>query len=152
MKSAEEDNKQLARLRVKMCMKVSLETSDGLQASEWGRNGVPDWWSRECETGFIQVHWGSWWNKVVRTTPTRGPREEGANVLGSLPIAYFKHHYITTAWPYFSCFVNGRSLRLFSSSSVGIDRSEKMSFAARRWREFSFFRWTSQQPSHRVEA
>ena len=42
---------------------------------------------------FIQVKAGSWWNKVVRTIPPRGPGEERANVLGSLPIAYFKHHY-----------------------------------------------------------
>ena len=39
---------------------------------------------------------------------------------------------ITTALLYFSCFVNGRSLRVFSLSSVGINGSEKMSFAARR--------------------
>ena len=41
---------------------------------------------------------------------------------------------ITTALLYFSCFVNGRSLRVFSLSSVSmvIDGSERMSFAARR--------------------
>ena len=39
---------------------------------------------------------------------------------------------IITALLYFSCFLNGRSLRVFSLSSVGIDRSERMSFAARR--------------------
>ena len=39
---------------------------------------------------------------------------------------------IITALLYFSCFVNGRSLRVFSLSSVGIDGSERMSFAARR--------------------
>ena len=39
---------------------------------------------------------------------------------------------ITTSLLYFSCFVNGRSLRVFSLSSVYIDGSERMSFAARR--------------------
>ena len=39
---------------------------------------------------------------------------------------------IITALLYFSCFVNGRSLRVFSLSSVGIDGSERMSFAERR--------------------
>ena len=39
---------------------------------------------------------------------------------------------IITALLYFSCFVNGRSLRDFSLSSVGIGGSERMSFAARR--------------------
>ena len=45
---------------------------------------------------------------------------------------------IITALLYFSCFVNGRSLRDFSLSSVGrdgsvgTDWSERMSFAARR--------------------
>ena len=39
---------------------------------------------------------------------------------------------VITALLYFSCFVNGRSLRVFSVSSVGIDGSERMSFAARR--------------------
>ena len=39
---------------------------------------------------------------------------------------------IITALLYFSCFVNGRSLRVFSVSSVGLDGSERMSFAARR--------------------
>ena len=39
---------------------------------------------------------------------------------------------IITALLYFSCFVNGRSLRLLSLSSVGIDWSERMSFAARQ--------------------
>ena len=39
---------------------------------------------------------------------------------------------INTALLYFSCFVNGRSLRVFSLSSVGIDGSESMCFAARR--------------------
>ena len=39
---------------------------------------------------------------------------------------------IITALLYFSCFVNGRSLRIFSLSSVGIDGSERMSFAAGR--------------------
>ena len=29
----------------------------------------------------------------VRTIPTRGPGEERTNVLGSLSIQYFKHHY-----------------------------------------------------------
>ena len=33
---------------------------------------------------------------------------------------------------HFSCFVNGRSLRVFSLSSVGVDGSERMSFAARQ--------------------
>ena len=39
---------------------------------------------------------------------------------------------IITALLYFSCFANGRSLRVFSLSSVGIDGSERMGFAARR--------------------
>ena len=39
---------------------------------------------------------------------------------------------IITALLYFSCFVNGRSLRVSSLSSVGIDGSERMRFAARR--------------------
>ena len=39
---------------------------------------------------------------------------------------------IIRALLYFSCFVNWRSLRVFSFSSVGIDGSERMSFAARR--------------------
>ena len=39
---------------------------------------------------------------------------------------------IITALLYFSCFINGRSLRVFSVSSVGLDGSERMSFAARR--------------------
>ena len=39
---------------------------------------------------------------------------------------------IITTLLYFSCFVNGRSLRVFSSSSVGIGRSERMSFAVRQ--------------------
>ena len=39
---------------------------------------------------------------------------------------------IITALSYFSSFVNGRSLRIFSLSSVGIDGSERMSFAAGR--------------------
>ena len=39
---------------------------------------------------------------------------------------------INTALLYFSCFVNGRSLRVSSLSSVGIDGSERMRFAARR--------------------
>ena len=39
---------------------------------------------------------------------------------------------IITALLYFSCFVNGRSLRDFSLSSVGIDGSERMSLAERR--------------------
>ena len=38
---------------------------------------------------------------------------------------------IITALIYFSYFVNGRSLRVFSLSSVGIDGPERMSFAAR---------------------
>ena len=37
---------------------------------------------------------------------------------------------IITALLYFSCFLNGRSLRVFSLSSVGIDGSERMSSAA----------------------
>ena len=39
---------------------------------------------------------------------------------------------IITTLLHFSCFVNGRSLRVFSLSSVGIDRSERISFVARR--------------------
>ena len=39
---------------------------------------------------------------------------------------------IITALLYFSCFVNGRSLRDFSLLSVGIDGSERMSLAERR--------------------
>ena len=39
---------------------------------------------------------------------------------------------IITALLYFGCFVNGRSLRVFSLSSVGTDGSKRMSFAARR--------------------
>ena len=39
---------------------------------------------------------------------------------------------IIRALLYFSCFVNGRSFRVFSLLSVGIDGSERMSFAARR--------------------
>ena len=39
---------------------------------------------------------------------------------------------IITALLYFSCFVNGRNLRDFSLSFVGIDGSERMSFATRR--------------------
>ena len=39
---------------------------------------------------------------------------------------------IITALLYFTCFVNGRSLRIFSLSSVGIDGSERKSFAERR--------------------
>ena len=39
---------------------------------------------------------------------------------------------ITTALLYFSCVVNGRSFRVFSLLSVGIDGSERVSFAARR--------------------
>ena len=39
---------------------------------------------------------------------------------------------IITALFYFSYFVNGRSLRVFSLSSVGTDESERMSFAARQ--------------------
>ena len=39
---------------------------------------------------------------------------------------------IITALLYFSSFVNGRSLRIFSLSSVGINGSDRMSFAARR--------------------
>ena len=37
---------------------------------------------------------------------------------------------IITASLHFSCFVNERRLRVFSLLSVGIDRSERMSFAA----------------------
>ena len=37
-----------------------------------------------------------------------------------------------TALLYFSYFINGRSLRVFSLSSVGIVGSERMSFAAQR--------------------
>ena len=40
------------------------------------------------ETDFIQVYAGSWWNKVVGIIPTRGPGEERANVLGSLPTVH----------------------------------------------------------------
>ena len=39
---------------------------------------------------------------------------------------------LRTVLLYFSCFVNGRSLRDFSLSSVGIVGSERMSFVARR--------------------
>ena len=39
---------------------------------------------------------------------------------------------IITALLYFSCFVNGRNLRVFSLSSVGIDGSERMNFGTRR--------------------
>ena len=39
---------------------------------------------------------------------------------------------IITALLCFSCFVNGRSLRVFSLSSLGIDGSERIIFAARR--------------------
>ena len=39
---------------------------------------------------------------------------------------------IITALVYFSCFVNGRSLRIFSLSSVGIDGSERINFGTRR--------------------
>ena len=39
---------------------------------------------------------------------------------------------IITALLYFNCFVNGRSLRVFSLSSMGIDGLERISFAARR--------------------
>ena len=39
---------------------------------------------------------------------------------------------IITALLYFSYFINGRSLRVFSLSSVGIVGSERMSFVARR--------------------
>ena len=39
---------------------------------------------------------------------------------------------VITALLHFTCFVNGRSLTVFSLSSVGIDRSERMSSAARR--------------------
>ena len=37
---------------------------------------------------------------------------------------------IITALLYFNCFVNGRSLRVYCLSSVGIDGSERMSFTA----------------------
>ena len=37
---------------------------------------------------------------------------------------------IITALLYFSCFINENKVRVFSSSSVGIDRSERMSFTA----------------------
>ena len=50
---------------------------------------------------LIQVYAGSWWDKVVRTVPTRGPGEERTNVLGSLPIAYFKHHYSSIVFQLF---------------------------------------------------
>ena len=39
---------------------------------------------------------------------------------------------IITALLYLSCFVNGKSLRVFSLSFVGIDGSERTSFAAQR--------------------
>ena len=39
---------------------------------------------------------------------------------------------VITALLYFSCFINGRSLRVFSLSSAGLDWSERMSFAAQR--------------------
>ena len=41
--------------------------------------------------------WGLGEIKLFESFPTRGPGEERANVIGSLPIAYFKHHYSFTA-------------------------------------------------------
>ena len=49
--------------------------------------------------------------------------------LGVFPLCTLN---IITALLYFSCFANGRSLRVFSLSSVGIDGSKRKSFAARR--------------------
>ena len=130
MNLANEDDKQRARSRSYLQLRsvrgcLSKQHSDGSHSK-----GVPDWWSRKCETGLIQVCAGSWWNKVVRTIPTRRPGKEPANVLGSLPTRYLKH---ITTWLYLTCLVYGRSLPVFSLSA-GIDRSERMSFAARRWR------------------
>ena len=48
------------------------------------------------ENARLAFYARSWWNKVVRAIPTRGPGEERANVLGSLPIERFKHHYSVT--------------------------------------------------------
>ena len=45
---------------------------------------------------------------------------------------------IITVLLYFSCFVNGRSLRVFSLSSVGLNKSERMSLATRQRREFIY--------------
>ena len=48
---------------------------------------------------------------------------------------------IITALLYYSCFGNGRSVRVFSSSSVHIERKERESVG------FFFLRWTSLQLS-----
>ena len=48
------------------------------------------------ENARLAFYARSWWTKVVRARPTRGPGEERANVLGSLPIERFKHHYSVT--------------------------------------------------------
>ena len=50
-----------------------------------------------------------------------------------------------TALFYFSFFRYEKNMRVLSLS-------ERIRFSARRCREFSFFRWTSLQPYHRVEA
>ena len=99
MKSAREDNIQLARLTGWMELRsVRKCLLRHLMVRRFFRAGGREFQIDDPETGFIQVNAGSWWNKVVRTIPTRGSGEERANVLGSLPTAYFKHHHSFTVF------------------------------------------------------
>ena len=58
---------------------------------------------------------------------------------------------ITTALLYFSCFVNGRSLRVFSLSSVGTDGSEKNEFCCVTMKIIQFFFLDGLHSNHPTE-
>ena len=60
--------------------------------------------------------------------------------------------YIKIALLYNICFLRGSILSIFCFSSVLIWCPLRMIFAARRWRESSFLKWTSAAPSQRDDA
>ena len=75
-------------------------------AGFWGRGrrkGVPDWWSREWQTGFMQVYAGSWWNKVVWTLPVVDLVKSERMYTGVSPLHTLN---MITALLHFSCFLS----------------------------------------------
>ena len=119
----------------KMCTQVSFEAPDGSQVFEGKRKGVPDRWSREWELALYRSMRGRGGIKLLDPYLPVDLVKSERMYSGVSPLHTLN---IITDLLHFSCFFNGRSLRVFSLSSVGTVRLKRMNFAAQQWREFSF--------------
>ena len=133
MKSAREDNVQLARLRGQMEQRSLCKCLlKHLMFRRFLRESGKEFQTNDPENARLVLY---------RSMRGRG----GIKLLGPYRledlvksermysgVSLLRTVNIITALLYFSCFVNGRSLRDFSLSSVGADGSERMRFAAQR--------------------